>query len=102
MQCIHCHVSPVKYCCSSSRSVLIPCHSTLPSCQWEVSYEMPIRIEDGGYPYTVLKGKLLKSLKIMSSVDHTLLNGQGIASLHVAIDHFNDDFKVGVSLKLQS
>ncbi len=70
--------------------------------QWDVSYEMPIRIEEGGFPYTTLKGKLLSNFKIISSVDHTLLGGQGLASLHVSMDHFNDDFKVGVSLKLQS
>ena len=63
---------------------------------------MPIRIEDGGFPYTVLKGKLLNSMKILTSLDHTLLSGQGQVSLHVSLDHFNDDYKIGVSLKLQS
>ena len=70
--------------------------------QWDVGYEMPIRLEEGGFPYTTLKGKLLSSMKILSSVDHALLSGQGMVSLNVSIDHFNDDYKIGVGLKLQS
>ena len=70
--------------------------------QWDVSYEMPIRLEDGSFPYTTLKGKLnMNTLKFITSVDHALLHGQGVASLYVAMDHFKEDYKVGVGIKLQ-
>lgn len=62
---------------------------------------MPIRIEDGGFPYTTLKTKLHSTLRIESSVDHTVLHGQGIVSLHASIDHFKDEHKFGVAFKLQ-
>jgi hypothetical protein len=55
---------------------------------------MPIRIEEGGFPYTTIKGKLLSSMKLLTSVDHALLSGQGQVSLHVSMDHFSDDYKV--------
>ncbi len=64
--------------------------------QWDVSYEMPIRIEEGGFPYTTLKGKLNSGMKLLTSVEHALLSGQGMLGLHVSMDHFNDDYKVCV------
>lgn len=64
---------------------------------------MPIRLEEGSIPYTTLKGKLfLRSLRWVTSLDHMLLNGQGMASLYLSLDHFKEDYKVGVAVKLQS
>jgi hypothetical protein len=64
---------------------------------------MPIRLEDGVFPYTTLRGKVnMRSLKMVTSIDHTLLNGQGVASVMLSMDHFKEDYKVGVAIKLQA
>jgi len=68
---------------------------------WDVGYEMPVRLEEGGFPYTTLKTKLHHNWKLESSVEHALLQGQGIVSLHASVDHPNDTHKFGVGLKLQ-
>lgn len=71
--------------------------------QWDVSLEMPLRVEEGLGPYTTLKTNVnMRSLKVLSCVEHTMLQGQGIAALTLAMDHFKEEYKIGVSLKLQT
>ena len=67
---------------------------------------MPIRVLqefETEHPYTTLKGKLnMRTLKLVTSIDHMLLGGQGIGSLLVSMDHFKEDYKIGVAVKLQA
>lgn len=71
-----------------------------------LGYEMPIRIEEGGFPYTIVKAEAQVSdrVKLVSQVEHMVLGGQGKATLGMTMDHWNpqDAYKFGIGLQLQA
>jgi hypothetical protein len=70
------------------------------------AYEMPIRIEEGSFAYTTVKGeaKVGETVKITTNVEHALLHGQGKVQLGASMDHANpsDPYKFGVGLQISS
>ena len=69
-------------------------------CQWRCRFRIQ---EARSGPYTTVKGKVnMRTLKTVASVEHIILNGAGLASVVLAMDHFKEEYKVGVGLRIQS
>ena len=68
-----------------------------------LGYDMPIRLEEGTFPYTTLKGRFdCAEMRFVAGVEHTLLHGQGKVQLAFGLNHKREEYSFGLGLQMQA